>query len=215
MVSASATRTSPLGSTWIQRGCLRPVANALTLSPGAATGVCPGAHPLAVGIFSVGRLPCGFAAGIAGALPMAGSCGAALPPPPQDQAARRSARRCARRCRTGSWHPSTGSRGRWLKPAPRGPAAHARIIVGCCPSGPIARLVRGIRGQCLECLAEQGMRPRPLPRSPRACRRKPAPRGSRPSTTTTGKSARPPWRDRARAAINALPTPRPRPVSRT
>ena len=69
MNRASATVTSPLGSTWIQRGCLRPVANALTLSPGAATGVCPGAQPRAVGILSVGMLPCGFAAGIAGVLP--------------------------------------------------------------------------------------------------------------------------------------------------
>src|SRR5277367_2862349 len=69
----SATRTSPLGSTWIQRGCARPVANALTLSPGAATGVCPGAHPWAVGILRVGILPCGLASGIAGALPHAGS----------------------------------------------------------------------------------------------------------------------------------------------
>src|SRR3989442_9000313 len=72
--SASATVTSPLGSTWIQRGCLRPVANALTLSPGAAIGICPWAHPLAVGILSVGMLPCGFAAGIAGVLPTAGLC---------------------------------------------------------------------------------------------------------------------------------------------
>src|SRR5882724_8421855 len=70
---AWATVTSPLGSTWIQRGCLRPVANALTLSPGAATGVCPGAQPLAVGILSVGMLPCGLAAGIAGVLPTAAS----------------------------------------------------------------------------------------------------------------------------------------------
>ena len=65
-LSASATSTSPLGSTWIQRGCLRPAAKALTLSPGAATGVWPGAQPLAVGILSVGMAPCGFAAGIAG-----------------------------------------------------------------------------------------------------------------------------------------------------
>jgi hypothetical protein len=63
-----------LGSTSIQRGWSRPVANALTLSPGAATGVCPTDHPLAVGIFNVGMAPCGFAAGIAGLLPQAGSC---------------------------------------------------------------------------------------------------------------------------------------------
>src|ERR1700748_1912328 len=69
----AAMRTSPLGSTLIQRGCFRPVANALTLSPGAATGICPSVHPLAVGIFSVGIAPCGFAAGTTGALPQAGS----------------------------------------------------------------------------------------------------------------------------------------------
>src|SRR6266567_4681867 len=67
--------TSPLGSRLIQRGCLRPVAKALTLSPGAATGVWPGVQPLAVGILSVGMLPCGFAAGITGALPRAGVFG--------------------------------------------------------------------------------------------------------------------------------------------
>ena len=48
-------------------------AKALTLSPGAAIGVWPGLQPRAVGIFSVGMLPCGLAAGIAGALPHAGS----------------------------------------------------------------------------------------------------------------------------------------------
>ena len=37
-------------------------------------GVCPGAHPRAVGILSVGMLPCGRAAGIAGVAPTAGSC---------------------------------------------------------------------------------------------------------------------------------------------
>src|SRR5262249_4859085 len=67
--------TSPLGSRWIQRGCLRPAAKALTLSPGAATGVWPAVHPRAVGILSVGMLPCGLAAGITGALPRAGVLG--------------------------------------------------------------------------------------------------------------------------------------------
>ncbi len=62
---------APLGSTWIQRGCFKPVANALTLSPGAATGIRPSLHPLAVGILSVG-IPCGLAAGTTGALPQAG-----------------------------------------------------------------------------------------------------------------------------------------------
>src|ERR1700722_19215473 len=69
----SATSTSPLGNTWIQRGCSRPVANALTLSPGAASGVWPGLQPWAVGILRVGILPCGLAGGIAGELPQAGS----------------------------------------------------------------------------------------------------------------------------------------------
>ena len=69
----SATSTSPLGNAWIHRGCFRPVANALTLSPGAATGVCPSVQPLAVGILSVGMLPCGLASGIVGAEPHAGS----------------------------------------------------------------------------------------------------------------------------------------------
>ena len=64
-----------MGSTSIQRGWSRPVANALTLSPGAAIGFCPSLHPLAVGIFSVGIAPCGFAAGTTGALPQAGTCG--------------------------------------------------------------------------------------------------------------------------------------------
>src|SRR5690349_551736 len=67
--------TSPLGSRWIQRGCLRPVAKALTLSPEAATGVWPAVHPLAVGILSVGMLPCGFAAGMTGASPTACTLG--------------------------------------------------------------------------------------------------------------------------------------------
>src|SRR5579859_7598817 len=69
----SATSTSPLGSTLIQRGWSRPVAKALTLSPGAATGISPLLHPWAVGILSVGIAPCGFAEGTTGALPQAGS----------------------------------------------------------------------------------------------------------------------------------------------
>src|SRR5271154_3322025 len=69
----SATSTSPLGSTLIQRGCFKPVANALTLSPAATTGIWPRSQPRAVGILSVGKVPCGFAAGTAGALPQAGA----------------------------------------------------------------------------------------------------------------------------------------------
>ena len=69
----SAISTSPLGSTLIQRGCCSPVANALTLRPGAATGFCPPLHPFADGIFSVGRAPCGFATGTVGVEPQAGA----------------------------------------------------------------------------------------------------------------------------------------------
>jgi hypothetical protein len=69
----SATRTSPFRNTWIQRGCFRPAANALTLSPGAATGVSPSAQLWAVGIVSVRILPCRLASGIVGAAPHAGS----------------------------------------------------------------------------------------------------------------------------------------------
>ena len=51
----------------------RPVAKAFTLSPGAATGFCPVVQPRAVGIFSVGMAPCGFASGTYGVLPQAGA----------------------------------------------------------------------------------------------------------------------------------------------
>src|SRR4029450_6810302 len=68
---ASAMRTSPLGSTLIQRGWSRSFANALTLSPGAAVGFCPSLQPCAVGILRVGMAPCGLAVGIAGGLPQA------------------------------------------------------------------------------------------------------------------------------------------------
>jgi len=74
MLMDSATSTSRLGSTWIQRGWSRPAANGLTVRPGAATGVCPRVQPWAVGILSVGIRPCGFAVGIVGELPQAGSC---------------------------------------------------------------------------------------------------------------------------------------------
>src|SRR5260221_12307564 len=66
-------RPSQLGSTLIQRGCSSSVANALTLSPGAATGFCPSLQPLADGIFNVGSAPCGFASGPTGAPPQAGA----------------------------------------------------------------------------------------------------------------------------------------------
>ena len=73
--NASAASTSPPGSTCSQRGCLRPVAKALTLSPGAACGVWPESQPRAVGIFSVGSAPCGRAGGMAGRGPTAGCDG--------------------------------------------------------------------------------------------------------------------------------------------
>ena len=71
-MSASATSTSPPGRTWIQRGCLRPLANGLTLSPGAATGVDPCDHPFAVGILRVGTPPWGLGGGIVGLPPKVG-----------------------------------------------------------------------------------------------------------------------------------------------
>ncbi len=59
------------------------------LEPGRGDRLLARPHPCAVGIFSVGMAPCGFAAGIAGALPQAGSWRArpaaaapAAPPPP-------------------------------------------------------------------------------------------------------------------------------------
>src|SRR5688572_14807909 len=51
---ASATSTSPFGSTYTQRGCCRPVANAATRVPAAAFGVTPVGQPFAGAIFTVG-----------------------------------------------------------------------------------------------------------------------------------------------------------------
>jgi hypothetical protein len=47
------------------------VAKAFARRPGAVLGNCPAAQPWAVGIFSVGMLPCGLAAGMVGAVPTA------------------------------------------------------------------------------------------------------------------------------------------------
>src|SRR5262245_12324340 len=44
-LAASATSTSPFGSTSIQRGCLSPFAKARTCRPLAAFGVIPSGHP--------------------------------------------------------------------------------------------------------------------------------------------------------------------------
>ena len=71
----SATSTSPLGRTSIQRGWSSPEAKALTASPGAVSGTWPGSHPLAVGIFSV-MMPCRLASGMVGAVPTACTLGA-------------------------------------------------------------------------------------------------------------------------------------------
>src|SRR5882672_3782248 len=61
----SATSTSPLGSTYNQRGCCRSVANAATASPGAAVGVSPAPHGLAGATLIVGTSECS-GSGIAG-----------------------------------------------------------------------------------------------------------------------------------------------------
>ena len=50
----SATSTSPLGSTYNQRGWSRPVANAATARPAAAVGVAPSGQPFAGAISTVG-----------------------------------------------------------------------------------------------------------------------------------------------------------------
>src|SRR5215208_7258731 len=45
-VFASATRTSPLGSTYSHRGLSRPSANAVTTKPAGAIGVFPAGQPM-------------------------------------------------------------------------------------------------------------------------------------------------------------------------
>ena len=62
-VADSETSTSPFGSTYIQRGCFRPRANALTVRPSAARGVDPSGQGSAVAHLIVGsQLCCGRAA---------------------------------------------------------------------------------------------------------------------------------------------------------
>src|SRR5688572_31764414 len=53
-LALSATSTSPLGSTYSQRGCFRSFANADTDVPGAATGLAPSGQPLAGAMSTVG-----------------------------------------------------------------------------------------------------------------------------------------------------------------
>jgi hypothetical protein len=50
----SATSTSPLGSTYTQRGCSRPRAKAVTRVPGPALGCAPAGQPLAGAMSTVG-----------------------------------------------------------------------------------------------------------------------------------------------------------------
>ena len=50
----SATRTSPFGSTYSQRGCDRSLARAVTVSPAAATGLPPSGQPTAGAMAIVG-----------------------------------------------------------------------------------------------------------------------------------------------------------------
>ena len=74
-LAASATSTSPLGSTCSHRGCFRPCANATTCRPAAALGVCPFFHgSFATDQLMVGsQLSCG--AGSLGCSPYpGGSC---------------------------------------------------------------------------------------------------------------------------------------------
>src|SRR5690606_24615845 len=50
----SATKISPFGNSYNQRGCSKDVANAFTLTPGAAIGLLPSFHPTASATFTVG-----------------------------------------------------------------------------------------------------------------------------------------------------------------
>ena len=65
----SATSTSPLGSTSIQRGWSKPVAKAATRVPVAACGVAPAGQPVARAMFTVGSNVL-LAAGSTGEVPV-------------------------------------------------------------------------------------------------------------------------------------------------
>lgn len=64
----SATSTSPLGNTYIQRGWSNPRANAITRRPGAASGQTPTGQPSAGAMFKVGSSEF-VGAGIVGCAP--------------------------------------------------------------------------------------------------------------------------------------------------
>ena len=64
----SATNTSPLGSTYSQRGWSRFFAKALTVVPGVERGVAPSGHPFAGAILTVG-IKVEFGAGSTGFAP--------------------------------------------------------------------------------------------------------------------------------------------------
>src|SRR3954465_6099881 len=80
----SATRTSPFGSTYIQRGWSSPLANALTFKPAAAAGIVPAGHPAAFATLTlvISALSGGGSIGLG---PMPASSGSRAGPP---QAAR-------------------------------------------------------------------------------------------------------------------------------
>src|ERR1700730_14241109 len=54
--SASATSTSPFGSTYSQRGCWSSAASAVALVPSATCGFAPSCQPVALATRSVGRI---------------------------------------------------------------------------------------------------------------------------------------------------------------
>ena len=70
----SATSTSPFGSTYSQRGCASPCANAFTVMPDATFGLAPAGQPRAVAISTVG-ISDFFGAGSVGVGPMPDSTG--------------------------------------------------------------------------------------------------------------------------------------------
>src|SRR5882724_274001 len=76
----SATSTSPLGNTYSQRGCARPVANAVTVSPAAGTGWPPGGQPFAGATYKVGSSDFS-GGGICGFGPIPASSGRRAVPP--------------------------------------------------------------------------------------------------------------------------------------
>src|SRR5262245_47322654 len=91
--AVSATSTSPLGSTYTQRGCSKPPANAVTVPPAAERGMVPSGHPFAGATLMVG-ISVWFGSGSVGSGPTCRGSVAFSP-----QAARTSAKRTAYRAR--------------------------------------------------------------------------------------------------------------------